>query len=180
MIEYQNITNELHLSTIEITQNCGSIKVQIKIDNYNSNCRYFLEFSCPKGRRFVSAELNFVENVGEVLLPNIISEYLGRVFVQLVIRNNDGSIVNKSLISNNPIFHINKSINAEQDISNDKTNDVIEFLFQSINELKEIGQLLKKVALHLHLQVCWHTCGHTLPVQLAPHLQSTCKAFATF
>ena len=144
MIEYQSVSNELVVETAEITQNCGNIKEKISIDNYNSSCRYFLELKCPKGQKFISEEISFKTNVGEVILPNIVSANKGRVFVQLVIRDNEGNVIGRSFISQKPIFHINYSINAERDLTNEKVGDVVEFIYKYVNELKSISDILKQ------------------------------------
>ena len=144
MIEYQSISNELVVETAEITQNCGNIKEKISIDNYNSSCRYFLELKCPKGRAFVTGEINFANGVGEVIIPSIVSEYQGRVFAQLVVRDNVGVVVARSFISEVPLYHINKSINADRDISNEKVSDVVEYIFNAVAGLEGIEKTLQQ------------------------------------
>ncbi len=138
MVQYNNATNKLTLTSSIIPQLCGEVKVEINVDNYNSSYRYFFELKCPKNKKYLSQQLAFNSNVGSVVLPEVAFQFVGDIFIQLIIRNADGKLVAKSFISETPIFSVKESINATEKISDELYLDYIANVINSVNQLVEI------------------------------------------
>lgn len=138
MIKYISSKNELEFVEKVVPQNSGDFVESVEIENYDNNNQYFLEFKCPNNRRFISQRLKMQDNVGSVELPNKLVNAVGKVYVQLVMRNYDGIVVGKSILRKVAIYRITPSINAEQYVDLEKVGDCLSEVLNVRNSVEQI------------------------------------------
>ena len=147
MIKYFSATKLLEYETKEIPQLNGNITEEIEIDSYNSGCQYFLEFSCPQGSKYISAIIEFDSaNIGKITIPTMVFKAVGKVYVQLVVRDFNYNVTSKSLLSKQPYCYVKKSINASEKVPAEECFDLIASSLKAVKECKNTAAVILKDA----------------------------------
>lgn len=119
----------LEAETVDLPQDCGDIKVSVTMEEELVDVCYYLEFSCPRNVKYISQRLQKVEDGKyELLLPRGISEYMGEVYVQLVIMSKtEEKLICRSLIARDPLCVIKESILATNKLESSEKRDFFEY-----------------------------------------------------
>lgn len=144
MIEYNNATNEIILEPKRIPQTSGKITETIKVGGYSQEKSYFLELKCPKNKRYVTGKIDFSSGDGLIELPEAIINNVGDVYVQLVIRNTDGEVVGKSFVSDEPLYVIEQSINAVDDVADERVGDCLSSALKATENMVSFQKSLEE------------------------------------
>lgn len=144
MIEYNSVTNEIILEPKRIPQTSGKITETIKVGGYSQEKSYFLELKCPKNKRYVTGKIDFSSGDGIIELPNAIINNVGDVYVQLVIRNTDGEVVGKSFVSDEPLYVIEQSINAVDDVADERVGDCLSSALKATENMVSFQKSLEE------------------------------------
>ncbi len=146
-MEYKSKENMLIFTTKRVPQNDGNISEEINIDNYDGSYQYFFEFLCPQKKKFISELISFDgSSTGAVKISGKITENVGKVFVQLVIRDKAGHLIKKSLMPQYPFYIVEKSVNATSTLKADEINDALTYLIAMGNKSVEIANQVKNDA----------------------------------
>lgn len=148
MIEYKSDENVLVFELKHVPQNDGNIIEEINVDSYDSNYQYFFEFLCPQKIKFISEIIDFSNSstTGILRISSKVTENVGKVFAQLVIRDKQGNLVRKSLMTQKALYVVDKSINAISTIQTGEVKDVLSSLLDIGNKTQEIGNKLQSDA----------------------------------
>ena len=84
----------LEVETLDLPQDCGEIKVSVILEEERNDANYYLEFACPRNVKYISQKLTrTADKEYEIILPRGISEYIGEVYVQMIIMSDRKSVV---------------------------------------------------------------------------------------
>lgn len=129
----------LEVKTLDLPQDCGEINVTLSVEQEIEDACYYLEFSCPRNIKYISQRLEKMDN-GDytLLLPRGISEYMGEVYVQLVIMSStQARLISRSLIARDPLFVIKESILATNALESNDRRDFFEYAQNVVNGAEE-------------------------------------------
>ena len=150
MVKYYK-NGVLETETLDLPQDCGSVKVVVNVEEEIENANYYLEFSCPRNVKYISEKLTRTgEGEYTITLPRGISEHIGEVYTQLVIMSSQEAIlIGRSLIARNPIFVIKDSILASSALDSSERRDFFEYA-QSVvanaqNRIDDMDNLIDNI-----------------------------------
>lgn len=129
----------LQVETLDLPQDCGEIIVKVSLEEERIDADYFLEFSCPRNVKYISQKLNrLAEKEYEIVLPRGISEYIGEVYVQLVIMSSESSnLINRSLMARDPLFVIKESILAANALDSTERRDFFDYATGVVKKVED-------------------------------------------
>lgn len=149
----------LQAETLDLPQDCGDIKVTLSVEQELEEACYYLEFSCPRNVKYISQRLEKVaDNEFELLLPRGISEYMGEVYVQLVIMSaTEARLISRSLIARDPLFVIKESILASHALESTDRRDFFEYAADVVrsaqSKIDEVDGLVENMPNVIELKV---------------------------
>lgn len=139
----------LEVDTLDLPQDCGDIKVSVTLEEERDDANYYLEFSCPRNVKYISQKLvRTGDREYEINLPRGISDYIGEVYVQLVIMSVvDATLISRSLVARTPLFVIKESILASVTLDSSEKRDFFEYAENVIGNAEDkIGELVGEIA----------------------------------
>lgn len=134
----------LQVETLDLPQDCGEIAVKVSLEEERTDANYYLEFSCPRNVKYISQKLRRIaDKEYEIILPRGISEYIGEVYVQLVIMSEENnSLINRSLMAREPFFVIKESILAATALDSTEKRDFFDYAMGVVKEVENKIQLV--------------------------------------
>ncbi len=137
----------LEVETLDLPQDCGEIKVSIVLEEERNDANYYLEFACPRNVKYISQKLTrTADKEYEIILPRGISEYIGEVYVQMIIMSNeDAALISRSLIASNPLFVIKESILASNALDSSERRDFFEYAQNVVTSVSDKIDIIDKM-----------------------------------
>ena len=137
----------LEVDTLDLPQDCGEIKVSVVLEEERNDANYYLEFACPRNVKYISQKLTrTADKEYEIILPRGISEYIGEVYVQMIIMSNeDAALISRSLIASNPLFVIKESILASNALDSSERRDFFEYAQNVVTSVSDKIDIVDKM-----------------------------------
>ena len=137
----------LEVDTLDLPQDCGEIKVSVVLEEERNDANYYLEFACPRNVKYISQKLTrTADKEYEIILPRGISEYIGEVYVQMIIMSNeDAALISRSLIASNPLFVIKQSILASNALDSSERRDFFEYAQNVVTSVSDKIDIVDKM-----------------------------------
>ncbi len=144
----------LEAETLDLPQDCGEIKVTISLEEEREDANYYLEFACPRNVKYISEQLVRIgEKEYEIILPRGISEYIGEVYVQLLIMSTkEATLLSRSLIARNPLFVVKESILASNALDSSERRDFFEFAQKVVADCQDKIEIMENMVVDLPVQ----------------------------
>ena len=145
----------LEVDTLDLPQDCGEIKVSITLEEEREDANYYLEFACPRNVKYISQKLvRVADKEYELILPRGISEYIGEVYVQLLIMSvKDAVLISRSLIARNPLFVIKESILASSALDSSDRRDFFEYAQKVVSDAQEKIDIVEQMIVDIPNQI---------------------------
>ncbi len=145
----------LEVDTLDLPQDCGEIKVSITLEEEREDANYYLEFACPRNVKYISQKLvRVADKEYELILPRGISEYIGEVYVQLLIMSvKDAVLISRSLIARNPLFVIKESILASSALDSSDRRDFFEYAQKIVSDAQEKIDIVEQMIVDIPNQI---------------------------
>lgn len=132
----------LIFETIAVPEKSGAVIISLKCEEVIENANYYIEFDCPKNLKYFSDKMVFSEDTFNVQVSSLLFSYVGEIFAQVVIRNDEYEVVKKSFKSIKPLFVVEESINADKVLTGPTGKDFFAKAQEAISEVKKIGEEL--------------------------------------
>lgn len=144
MNRYLFDSNTLEVETKRIPQYIDSIEELTILleDNSFANALFYIEFSCPKHKKFITKPLQQSGKYLYFTLPLILTLNSGEIFIQITVREAESfKMLQKSLVSQEPIIIVEPSINTMNEIA-DSEQDLVASIFDTVEKAKAVSEQL--------------------------------------